>query len=124
MRAPVFGLVPPNPNSDATSHFTWSDGEPGVTYLCSIENGANQSTVASVGQSPQACATPLNYNVGTTNNGVHQFAVEAVDAAGNVSGGIFYSWKVAAGSLQEFTINGNGSTPLYPGAPALPINLG
>ena len=80
------------------------------------------STVASVGQSPQACAPPLNYNVGTTNNGVHQFAVEAVDAAGNVSGGIFYSWKVAAGSLQEFTINGNGSTPLYPGAPALPFN--
>lgn len=121
--APAFGTKPPDPNSTATSNFTWSDGEAGVTYLCSIENGAFMSSVPSVGQSAQPCSTPLTYNVPTTNNGQHQFAVEAVDAAGNVSSAIFYSWKVAAGSLQEFTINGDGTSPLFPGAPAQPINL-
>ena len=79
--------------------------------------------MASVGQSAQPCTSPLTYNVPTTNNGQHQFAVEAVDAAGNVSSSISYSWKVAAGSLQDFTINGDGTNPLYPGAPAQPINL-
>ena len=66
----------------------------------------------------------------TTNNGQHQFAVEAVDAAGNVSGSISYSWKVAAGSIQDFTITGstNDGNPatddnLYPGGPAVPVNL-
>src|SRR6185312_11014343 len=83
--APGFGIKPPEPNQNATSHFTWSDGEAGVTYLCSIENGSFLSTVVSVGETAKPCASPLTYNVDTTNNGVHQFAVEAVDAAGNVS---------------------------------------
>src|SRR5262249_8953124 len=46
----------------------------------------------------------------------HQFAVEAVDAAGNVSSAIFYSWKVASGSIQNFTMDGNATGLLYPGA--------
>ena len=55
----------------------------------------------------QPCVSPLTYNVQTTNNGQHQFAVEAVDAAGNISQSISYSWKVAAGSPAEFIINGS-----------------
>ncbi len=87
-------------------------------YLCSIENGAFQSTVPSVGQAAQPCSSPLTYDVPTTNNGVHQFAVEAVDAAGNVSSGIFYSWKVNKGSIEDFTIDGNAVGLLYPGGAA------
>ena len=48
----------------------------------------------------------------------------AVDAAGNISSAAFWSWKVDKGSLEEFTINGDGTQPLYPGAPALKVNLG
>ncbi len=94
-----------------------------MTYLCSIENGAFQSTVASVGQAAQPCATPLTYNVPTTNNGQHQFAVEAVDTAGNVSQGAFYSWKVAAGTPAQFVIHGS-VTNIYIGVPkAVPLTI-
>ena len=83
--APAFTSTPPNPSTTATSTFTWTEQESGDHFLCSVENGAFQSTVPSDGGSPQPCSSPLTYNVFTTNNGVHQFAVEAVDALGNVS---------------------------------------
>jgi hypothetical protein len=118
---PVFDSTPPDPNSVSTSNFTWHDGEAGVTYLCSTENGAFSSTVPSAGGPAQPCSSPLSYVVATTNNGQHQFAVEAVDALGNVSQAIFYSWKVDKGSIQNFTISGNASGLLYPGGPARPI---
>jgi hypothetical protein len=117
----VIDSKPPDPNGVSTSNFAWHDGEAGVTYLCSTENGAFQTTVASAGGPPQPCSSPLSYVVATTNNGQHQFAVEAVDAAGNVSQGTFYSWKVDRGSIQAFTIDGNATGLLYPGGPARTI---
>lgn len=116
--APVFTLTPPDPNATSTSNFKWSESESGVTFLCSSENGAFQSTVVG-----QPCASPLSYVVQTTNNGQHQFGVEAVDAAGNVSQAIYYSWKVGKGSLQQFSISGNVPGRLYPGATAQKLNL-
>jgi hypothetical protein len=115
--SPALGAKPPDPNGTATSTFTWSDGEPGVAYLCSIENGSFLSTVPSVGQPSQQCSSALTYNVPTTNNGQHQFAIEAVDTAGNVSPPISYSWKVQKAS-QPLTISGNASAPIYPGGSA------
>jgi hypothetical protein len=109
---------PPDPNTTATSTFTWSATDPGgsgvVSFLCSTENGAFAATVHSAGGSDQPCSSPLTYAVATTTNGQHQFAVEAVDAAGNVSQAVSYTWKVDKGSPQVFTIAGS-VTGLVPG---------
>jgi hypothetical protein len=113
---PAFTQTPPNPNSTATSNFDWTPHLPAADvdhYECSKENGS----FAPCGPPPYA------YAVGTTNNGQHQFAVRAVDAAGNVSGSLSYSWKVAAGSIQDFTIDGNATGLLYPGGVARPIAI-
>jgi hypothetical protein len=110
--APTFTQTPPNPNDTATSNFAWTDSEAGVTYQCSKENG-----------SFAACSTPLTYAVTTNASGQHQFGVRAVDGAGNISQGAFYSWKVDKGSQQNFTIGGNPSGQLFPGAAPTAINL-
>ena len=105
---PVFTLTPPDPNSTATSNFDWTPHLPAADidhYECSKENGS----FAPCGP------PPYSYAVATTNNGQHQFAVRAVDAAGNVGRSISYSWKVAAGSIQDFTIDGNAVGLIYPG---------
>lgn len=120
--APALDSTPPNPNGVSTSNFAWHDGSADVDhYLCSIENGAFLATVTGADGPPQPCASPLSYVVGTTNNGVHQFAVEAVDAAGNVSQSAAYGWKVEKGSIQDFTIDGNAVGLLYPGGAPRPI---
>jgi hypothetical protein len=119
--SPVLDAKPPDPNSVSTSNFTWHDGEAGETYLCSTENGAFSATVHGADGPDQACTSPLSYVVETTNNGQHQFAVEAVDAAGNISAQAVYSWKVARGSIQDFTIDGNLTGLLYPGGDARAI---
>ena len=67
--------------------------------MCSNENGAFQATVGG-----QLCVPGVSYAVGTTDNGKHQFGVEAVDLAGNVSGSVSYSWKVAKGALATPTL--------------------
>ena len=95
--APRLDQKPPDPSSTATTTFAWSDTSPDVaSYECSRENGAFQS-----------CSSPLTYAAATTNSGQHQFAVRAIDAAGNVSAITSYGWKVDKGSPQQFTINGS-----------------
>jgi hypothetical protein len=111
--APVITSKPPNPNSVSTSTFVWTEQEAGDTFLCSKENGTFNIP----------CSSPFTYAVGTTNNGMHQFAVEAIDALGNVSAGAFYSWKVEMGSIQNFTITGNLTGLLYPGGQARPVAI-
>lgn len=109
---PVFTHTPPDPSGTATSSFAWTDAQPGVTYQCSEENG-----------SFRACTTPRTYVVQTTNGGLHQFAVRALDATGNVSDAASYGWKVEKGSGQDFTISGDAVGLLYPGGSARPIVL-
>jgi len=70
------------------------------------DHGPFSTTVQSQVGPNQVCASPLTYTVGTTNNGQHQFAVRAYDHLGNFTQ-ITYTWKVAAGSIQNFTIDGN-----------------
>jgi hypothetical protein len=89
--APVLIEKPDDPNGDGIAYFTWTAAEPGVTFRCSIENGPFV-----------ACSSPANYIVNTANDGQHQFAVSAVDAAGN-AGTTFYSWKVLKGINITFT---------------------
>jgi hypothetical protein len=106
---PTLTQFPPNPSTDATTTFKWTDGD-AVSYQCSMENGKFA-----------ACTDPITYVADTGNNGTHQFAVEGIDAAGNVSSATSYSWKVNKGSIQGFTIGGNAPSPFYPGAPAVSI---
>jgi large repetitive protein len=109
---PTFTQKPPNPSATASSTFAWTDSEAGVTYECRKENGAFQP-----------CSSPLTYVVETNNSGEHQFAVRAIDAAGNRSDATAYKWKVDKGSRQNFTISGGPGGQLFPGAAASPINL-
>ena len=103
--APVLTDKPDDPNGSAISTFTWTDAEAGVTFECSIENGAYQP----------GCSSPFTFEVivDTSNNGQHQFAVQAVDAAGNRSAPTTYRWKVDKDV--RFTITGNAGGLLYPG---------
>ncbi len=115
-----FTQTPPNPSSTATSTFDWTGSDPppgsGIAYYrCSKENG---KFVPCPNGTP-----PYTFAVSTTNNGQHQFAVEAVDFAGNVSSPAKYKWKVVKSSGQDYTISGDVSVPLGPGAPAQPINV-
>jgi hypothetical protein len=108
---PQFTQTPPNPSSTLTSTFAWMDSESGVSFQCSKENGAYQ-----------ACSSPLTYPV--SGNGEHQFAVVALDAAGNVSEAASYKWKVNQSQQGlPFTIAGNATRLLYPGASPTPIAL-
>ena len=112
--APVLTQTPPDPSTSATSNFDWTTASADVVgYQCSRENGAYV-----------ACGPPpISFAVQTTNNGQHQFAVRAVDAAGNVSEPASYTWKVAKGSGQDFSVTGDATGLLYPGAPFTPIAL-
>jgi hypothetical protein len=94
--APVITSRPDDPAASAISTFEFTDPESPVTFQCSIENGPFQ-----------ACTSPFTFTVivDTSNNGQHQFAVRAVDAAGNVSGAASYRWKVEPDI--GFTITGD-----------------
>lgn len=109
---PVFDATPPDPNNTATSTFAWHDAEAGVTYECSKENG-----------SFQPCSSPLTYQVATTNDGQHQFAVRAIDAVGNVSEAASYKWKVSAGSPSQFVIHGSVSGLMIGVAKSVPLTI-
>jgi hypothetical protein len=79
--APVLTTKPTDPTFNATNIFAWT-AESGSTFQCSVENGAWF-----------ACPTPYTYVIVTSNFGQHQFAVRAIDAAGNISAGTSYSFK-------------------------------
>ncbi len=99
---PVITSKPDDPAPSAISTFEFTDSESLVTFQCSVENGSFQT-----------CTSPFTFTVivDTSNNGQHQFAVRAVDGAGNVSGAASYKWKVDP--AVEFTITGNVNG-LYP----------
>lgn len=106
--APTLTTSPDDPNGSAISTFAWSDSESGLTYQCSIENGAFQ-----------ACTSPTTFTVivDSSNNGQHQFAVRAIDQAGNVGTTTTYKWKVD--KSVGFTITGNAGHSIHPtNAPA------
>ncbi|HWH93875.1 MAG TPA: hypothetical protein VNT03_08435 [Baekduia sp.] len=107
--APVIGTKPEDPNGDGIANFDWTDAEPGVTYRCSIEN-----------KPPATCTTPFRTIVDVSNDGQHQFAVSAVDDAGNVST-TTYVWKVL--KAVNVVVDGDAVGLLYPGGPTRQIAL-
>jgi hypothetical protein len=100
---PVIDDRPDDPNGTAISTFTFHDFESGLSFQCQVD-----------GSPWQGCSSPVTYVVDTNNNGLHQFAVRAVDAAGNISPEADWSWKVD--NSVGFTIQGTVPGLLYPGA--------
>jgi hypothetical protein len=96
--APVLTQKPADPTSASFVSFAWTDAQAGAAFQCSREGGVFT-----------ACSSPLTYTIGTTNNQQHQFAVRALDAAGNISGAASYTFKYVTGSTSgvPFTISGS-----------------
>jgi len=107
--APVIGTKPDDPNGDGIANFDWTDAQAAVTYRCSIENKPFTT-----------CTSPLRTIVDVSNNGQHQFAVSAVDAAGNAST-TTYTWKVL--KAVNVVVDGDAVGLLYPGGSVRRIDL-
>jgi large repetitive protein len=111
--APLLTDRPDDPNGDGIANFNWTEAESGVTFLCSIENGKFTAC-------PNDDGYRAHYIVDVSNDGTHQFAVRAYDAAGNFSE-TDYSWKVL--HAVNVVVDGNAIGLLYPGAAAREIAL-
>jgi hypothetical protein len=94
--APVLTQHPSDPSPGATSTFAWTDQEAGVSYECSVENGAWR-----------ACTSPFTTVVSASSNQQHQFGVRAVDAAINASDGTVFAWKVRESAPVDFRLGGS-----------------
>jgi hypothetical protein len=70
---------PNDPSGLSSALFEFAASE-SATFQCSLDGGAFQ-----------ACPSPKNY---TVSDGVHRFAVRAIDAAGNIGEEETYSWLV------------------------------
>jgi hypothetical protein len=78
--APTIGSGPPNPTTQTSASFSFSDAEGGVSFQCQLD-GAGFS----------GCP-PASYS--GLSDGAHTFEVRAVDAAGNPSGVASYTWTI------------------------------
>ena len=92
--APSIISTPANPTLVTSATFTFSDPQANVTFLCALEYGTYSG-----------CSSGITY--WSLSNGAHSFAVEAVDAAGNISAASTYSWTIGASALQVTV----GTTP-------------
>ena len=78
---PKIGTKPANPTNQTDATFAFTHGEPGVTFQCHLAGGPFS-----------ACSSPTTYP--GLDEGVHAFAVKAVDGAGNEGPAAVYSWTV------------------------------
>jgi hypothetical protein len=79
--APAITSSPTNPTNQTTASFSFNDTEAGVTFQCSLDSSAYA-----------ACTSSKSYSGLTA--GSHTFAVQAKDAAGNLSPATSYTWTV------------------------------
>jgi len=106
----VITSTPPDPSSNTSSTFTFTSSYAYFDHFeCSLEDGPWFT-----------CTSPATYNLATGN---HEFAVQVVDRAGNISDEVDYHWKITATAGMPFTIAGNATSTLYPGGQASPIDL-
>jgi hypothetical protein len=96
--APTITSHPPHPSNSHDASFAFTDGEPGVTFLCKVDGG-----------SYAACSSPKTY--AALADGSHTFSVEAVDAAGNVSGAASFTWTVDTVTPPQPTIVSHPNDP-------------
>ena len=81
--APTIDAHPDDPTRATDAHFTFSDAEQAVSFLCRL-NGADFA----------ACTSPQDYSGLAA--GPQSFEVNAVDAAGNQSDAVSFSWTVSS----------------------------
>jgi hypothetical protein len=93
--APALGApLPPDPTNQTTTTFTFTDTEAGASFQCKLDAG-----------SYAACTSPAGYT--GLGSGSHSFAVQAKDAAGNLSAGAAtYTWTVDATPPPRPTVTG------------------
>jgi hypothetical protein len=99
---------PTDPTSSSSVTFAFTDAEAGVSFECRLDSGAWT-----------ACTSPTSYSGLAAAE--HNFYVRAVDPAGNRSDAAHFEFDVTLQTGKPFTISGNASSPLYPGAPAVSI---
>jgi hypothetical protein len=106
--APTITGHPTDPTQQHDAAFAFSDTEAGTSFRCALD-GAGQAS----------CTSPLSLSA--LDPGSHRFCIQAVDAAGNTSAQTCFAWQIA--SLLDFSIAGSASTALYPGGPAVAVEL-
>jgi|GEM_PF-2026418 len=80
--APTITSRPADPTTQATAHFTYSDGQSGVNFQCQLDGGSFSS-----------CPTSgINYS-GPLSQGQHTFKVKAVGGS-KTSSTTSYSWTI------------------------------
>jgi hypothetical protein len=108
--APWITSGPSDPTPQTSATLTFTDSESDVSYQCSLD-----------GSAWSACATPMSYSGLAVTR--HLFEVRALDPAGNVAGPVSYDWTVITSTGSPFTISGDATGSLYPGAAPRPIAL-
>jgi hypothetical protein len=78
---PTLTAEPSDPSNSADATFAFSDDDGTAKFSCQLDGGQ-----------AAACASPKTYS--GLGEGLHAFAVTAIDAAGNVSSPTNYSWTI------------------------------
>jgi hypothetical protein len=105
---PRISAAPDRVTKASSATFAFTDAESAVTFECRRDGGAWS-----------VCASPVTYLHLVA--GDHEFAVRAVDAAGNRGNEDSYGWRITLEQSRSFAIGGDLVGLLYPGAPARPV---
>lgn len=104
--APAIAGGPGSQTVQKSATFSFGDSQAGVTFLCARDRARAKS-----------CTSPITYP--SNSRSTHTFAVQALDAAGNLSAPSTYTWTVVKKLVEEggkpFTVTGNATGPLAPG---------
>jgi hypothetical protein len=79
--APTISTQPANPSNSSTASFAFTDADPTATFRCQLDGGSFSD-----------CPSPKSY--ASLTEGIHSFAVKAVDSAGNESPVTAVVWTV------------------------------
>jgi sugar lactone lactonase YvrE len=96
--APVITSEPSNPTATTTATFSFTDTQPDVSYLCSLDGSAYS-----------ACVSGITYS--SLSSTTHNFGVEAEDPLGNVSAPATYGWTINTTPPRAPTITSEPSNP-------------
>jgi hypothetical protein len=82
---PVLTSTPPNPTTQTSASFTFTDSKAGVSFSCQLD-----------GSVFSACTSPTSY--GSLSQSSHTFSVKAQDSAGKQSAATSFTWTIAKSS--------------------------
>ena len=110
----AFTQTPPNPDVSTSPTFRFSGTDTGGSgvggYRCKLDASAWAG-----------CTSPDSLsNLSAVS---HTFQVESIDLGGNLSSPASYTWTISSAQGLPFTITGNATGTLYPGAAPSTISL-